>query len=549
MWTVSEPRRQVARTGEQGVILIWAIIAIAVMAVVAVTFSMLSNGTIERSKSKSERALSYPHVQSSVTKLGVALQADLASDTDNYGLSAADLATLGPAGAANVATAAGIPTQFRTVGGVYRHGPGSTFVYAGALPVVAYHETASLTSAQCAALGVTPCDTSLHGFWQIYRVELPDVASTTSIGQVVYYVRTWVGPASGSYGSDATVVRIATRPGRFADYQLISDGTVHFRAGAKINGPVHSNGFDTADPATGGVSTPYAIKAEPGVNCSSDGSLTTARKTIVTGASSGCPKQENTNRYITFLRVQTQLDDMAADAATRPDVYMYPTVDNTALAPLEHAYHIQFSGGSFRVKPPFGGWGGWQSAGSGAGAVLFKDDVIVEGGDMTTRFTVAASRPNEGSASIYIRGNVNANVTAPGKTLGLIAQGNVVIDMQGTVGACNVTMVRAAIVAAAGGVTIPPEYATQQIQTGQPRCGTEFVIDGSIAAHRPPLLYWKWVDGTWTGYDDRRYKWDKRLINATPPYFPLTGSWQATSVREANIDCYAGGRKLDANCG
>jgi hypothetical protein len=189
------------------------------------------------------------------------------------------------------------------------------------------------------------------------------------------------------------------------------------------------------------------------------------------------------------------------------------------------------------------------SAGSGSGAVLFKDDVIVEGGNMTTRFTVAASRPNAGSASIYIRGNVNPSVTAPGRTLGLIAQGNVVIDMIGTAGACNVTLVRAAIVAAAGGVTIPPEFATQQIQKDQPRCSAGLVIDGSIAAHRPPLLYWKWVDGTWTGYDDRRYKWDKRLINATPPYFPLTGNWQATSVREANVDCYAGGRKLDAKCG
>lgn len=533
--------------------LIWAIIAIAVMAVLAVTFSMLSNGTIERSKSKTDRALAYPHVQSAVTKLGVALQAELASDTDNYGLSAADLATLGPGGAANVATGAGIPTQFRTVGGVYRHAGGATFTYAGALPVVAYHESASLSAAQCASLGVSPCDTTLHGWWQIYRVELPDVTSTTTVGQVVYYVRTWVGPASGTYGSDATVVRVATRPGRFADYQLISDGTIIFGDGATISGPVHSNGFDTADPVTGGVATPYAIKADPGVLCSADGSLTTARKTIVTGASAGCPRQANTNRYITFLRVQTQLDEIVADVG-RPDVYVFPTIDNASLEPLEHAYHVQFSGGNFRIKYPMGGWSGWMSAGSGAGAVLFQDDVIVEGGNMTTRFTVAASRPNSGSASIYIRGNVNAGVTAPGKTLGLIAQGNIIVDMIGTVGACNVTTIRAAMVAAAGGVSIPPEYATDQIQQDAPRCSTPLLIDGSIAAHRPPLLELTWADDTpshpsWTGYAKRIYKWDKRLINATPPYFPLTGSWQATSVREANIDCYAGGRKLDANCG
>ena len=531
-------------------VLIWAIIAIAVMGVVGVSITMLSRGTTERSRSKSDRALTYPHVQSAVTKLGVALQSDLASDTDNFVLSAADLQRLGPAGGANVASGTQLPTQYRQVGGVYEHVPGTTrFQRVAALPSVAYHESAALTSAQCATFGIpsSDCGGPIHGWWQLYRVELPDVTSTTTVGQVVYYVRTWVGPADGSFASDATVVRVATRPGRFADYQLISDGTVMFRSGARINGPVHSNGFDTADPATGGGTTPYAIKTEANVRCLG-GSLTSARKSIDTAPSSGCPRQENTNRYITFLRVQTQIDEIAQDDAARGDVYVFPTVDNSTLEPSAHAYHVRLSGNVVQVRSPNGG--GWSSynAGNGAGAMLFRDDVVLEGGNLRTRFTIAASRPSGGAASIYIRGNVNPNVTQPGLTLGLIAQGNAVIDMQGTAGACNVTLIRAAIVAAAGGVTIPPEFATQQIQTGQPRCTQELEIDGSIAAHRPPLLYWEWVDGTWTGFTNRRYQWDKRLINATPPYFPLTGNWQATSVREANVDCYAGGRVLDATC-
>ncbi len=537
------------RRGEQGIVLIWAIIAIAVMAVIAVSFSMLSSGTLSRSKSKTDRALTTPHVQSAVTKLGIALQSDLASESDNFTLSAAELETLGQAGIDNVASAAEMPTQFRSQGGVWRHGAGSSLVQVGALPVITYHESASLTAAECSSLGVSPCDTPLHGWWQIYRIELPDVNSTTTVGQVVYYVRTWVGPANGSTGSDATVVRVATRPGRFADYQLISDGTIIFRDGASINGPVHSNGFDTADPATGGASTPYAIYTPPGVHCSADGSLTTARKSINTAAGAGCPEQANTNRYITFLRVETQIAEIAADAPSRPDVYRFGQIDNSALEPLEHAYHVRFSGGNVQVNPPGGaGWSTY-SPGSGNGAMLFEDDVVLEGGNLPTRFTIAASRPNGGAASIYISGNVNPGVTAAGKTLGLIAQGNIVLLMGNGAGACDVTLVRAALVAAAGGLTIPPEYATQQIQDGAPHCGTPLRIEGSIAAHRPPLLYWKWVDGSWAGYDDRIYIWDKRLINATPPYFPLTGTWQATSIREANIDCYAGGRVNDANCG
>jgi hypothetical protein len=545
------------RIQEQGVVLLWAIIALAVMAVIAITLTMAANGLLERSGTKSERVATYPQVQSAVTKLGVALQSQLASPGDDYALSPADLAKLSKGGASNVASSAQMPKQYQDQGGIWQRA-GASLVSVGALPVTAYHERVSLTPAQCTEFGVSPCS-NVHGWWQVYRVEKPDTTATSEVSQLVYYVRTWIAPpppsasAPPKTSSDPIVVRISARPGRFADYQLISDGTVSFRPGATIDGPVHSNGFDTDDAATGGASTPYAISVPGGVSCGPDGSLTSARKTISAAGSSDCPAQANTNRYITFLRVQTQIDDIHDDyAAHRAGVREYAAAYDSAYAdPFDTAYHVKLEGSSYRVKPPGGSWSGSISPGEGEGAVLFRDDVIVEG-DLRQRFTIAASRSSGGAASIYILDDINDDVTEKGKTLGLIAQGNVIVAMGRKAGAgdCNVKTVRAAIVAAAGGLTIPPEYATQQSQQGAPHCNGTIRIDGSIAAHRSPMLNWTWADGTWAGYTGRYYKHDRRLINATPPYFPLTGNWQATSVREANADCYApgGARIKEADC-
>ncbi|MCW2961291.1 MAG: hypothetical protein JWM25_1104 [Thermoleophilia bacterium] len=570
--------RTPARSSESGIALVYAIFIVAAVAGMTGVVMVNARASEEEARLTSDRVLTQPHVQSAITGYRMALGSRLASEADGFTLSVADMVRLAPSSATAsefVTQAAQLPAEYRAVAGVWQKSSATRIDPVPSYPMaaVAFHAPATADAATCSRLGLDPagCASNLHGFWQVYRIELPDRTSLDSNGNVTVYFRAWlqsVDRSSRPTGdvSGATVVRAELRPGRFADYQLISDGQIQFGRGAVISGPVHSNGFELArdhlDETT--VRAGSSIVVRDDVRCSTGGSLSTAEGAIdVASGGVGCATFPDSNRFISFLRVFDELDQLATDAAAgRTDVIVLPAVERPGVPGREHAWEAWLEGNRLRFRSPTGTVR-TIPAGTGSTAILVEDDILLHGGDLEGRVTIAARRLDRGSANIYIDGNVNPNTTRPGRTLGLIAQGDIVIDMEGgTSGGstptidCRVTIIRAAMIAAAGGLTIPTQYTTSTIQSRPPQCREPLLVDGSVAGHRSPNLQWQWAGwddpvnypGRWVGYWDREYRWDTRLLSSPPPYFPLTGTWQAVSVRVGNVDCYAGGRRFDARC-
>ncbi|MCW2924821.1 MAG: hypothetical protein JWM98_2225 [Thermoleophilia bacterium] len=565
------------RDGESGIVLIYAVLLVAAIGGLTAVLMINARASEGEARLTSERVLTQPHVQSAITGFRMALGARLATEADGYTLTVDDMRRLAPSDTSAsdfVTSGSALPAEFRTVAGVWQKVDANTMAPATKYPMVAvaYHSAATADPATCARLGVaaTSCNGSLHGFWQPYRVELPDRTSLDANGNVVVYFRAWlqaVDAGSRPVGrvSNPTVVRAELRPGRFADFQLISDGQIQFGRGAVISGPVHSNGFqlDLDNLRASQSAADASINVRSGARCSNAGSLSSATGTIVLPRSTSCPSHAGTNRYISFLRVFDELDQLEADARIPgTEAVVLPAVDYAGIPARQHAWQAWLLGDHVRLQSPSGQVRN-VPAGTGSTGILVQDDIVLHGGNLEGRVTIGARRTGAGSADIYIDGDVNPNVKRAGRTLGLIAQGDIVIDMEGGTGSshtpntdCDVTTIRAAMIAASGGLTIPSRYTTDEVQPSPPQCDKTLLVDGSVAGHRSPNLQWQWdgwddpanYPGRWAGYWDREYRWDTRLLSAPPPYFPLTGTWQAVSVKIGNVDCYAGDRRSDAHC-
>lgn len=563
---------------EHGSALIMAIIMMVVVAAIVASISILSSKATERSRDASRRVSNDATIQTAVTRLSFAFQNDLGSEQDYYVLTKADLeqATKVAAGQARVVTPAqlpGLPAEFATVtpGGVasvWKHdivnGKHQLVTEQNAsLGTSWVEETIAVDPSACSGAGLpaSACNQGgVRSYWQPYRMVMPDITGNEA-PNVVVYVRSFIGSISARAYSKASYARIELRPGRFADYQQISDGNVRIGSGASINGPVHSNGladgsFSTVQDAP--VAANRWIYVEGGVNCTGAASLSITKGTIYP---SGCPSVGATGQTISFLRAIDAIETIrVAAAAGRPGTRAFTATSgqrgNEGLQePFHTAWRVTLNGNSMSVRNPNGSFRANIALGR-VNAFVFDEDVRVHGSvSPDRRVTIAAERNGGATASIFVDGNI---VKGDDKTssIGLIAQGDVVLWMERPANAssvCPVNTLQAAIVAATGGVTIPTRYTTDELQSTAPNCSGTVLIDGSLAGHRPPTLIWAWSSGASTykaGFTGTRdYRWDTELKRNPPPYFPLTGTWQPFQVREANVDClFSQNRINDPNC-
>jgi hypothetical protein len=92
-----------------------------------------------------------------------------------------------------------------------------------------------------------------------------------------------------------------------------------------------------------------------------------------------------------------------------------------------------------------------------------------------------------------------------------------------------------------GTIALDPRYLSVLDQSYNGLlCNNQLHIEGALAAHRSPILYWTWNSGKGFGYPDRNYEFDENLRKAPPPEFPNASPWQAMQVKPANIDCLSG---------
>ncbi len=560
---------------ERGSAMLMSIIMVIVVALIVGAIAIMSLRTNDRSADAARRVSNDATVQAAVTRILYGFQNDLAGEHDYFTLDNQDLLALAT-GVGSTSTVLepnqlpGLPPQLAQVDDVYEHVVSGGQHRLQRVPDAAARQPASImeervqvSPAACSASGLPAqtCAGTVFAFWQVYRTDVPDITGSTP-PHVVLYVRSWLGSRQARAYSKASIARVELRPGRFADFQQISDGNVRIAEGASINGPVHSNGmadasFSTVHAAPAGAvgGSDRWIYAEPGAACTGEASLSITRGVIAAG---GCPRVGATGQTISFLRVADSVEAMRRAAiAGRPGVRVLTSSGRRGAerqrSPYDTAWRVTINGRTAAIDYPDGSSYGSIPLGR-VNAFVFDEDVRVRGTAADdVRITLAAERFGGGAASIYINGDLRKGDPQT-SAIGLIAQGDVVLWMDGGPGgsACPVHTVEAGIVAASGGMTIPTNYATPEYQPYAPKCSGTLRVHGSVAGHRPPLMVWGWTGGAGreAGYTgERRYTWDKQLKRNPPPYFPLTGSWQPYQVREANTDClYNASLRVDPGC-
>lgn len=562
---------------ERGSALIGAIIMVVVVGALVGSVTMMSSRSAERSRDASRRVNNDATIQTAVTRMTYALQNDLATIDDFYVLTRADLVELmeitgSQATVHEPASLPGLPPSLRQVDRVYEH-----VLEAGthslrevprelaALDGAVVREPMMVPPSACVSSGLPPAACAsgdLASYWQVFRVDQPDITGTEP-PNVVVYLRSFMGSAAARSWTKASHARVELRPGRFADFQQISDGNTRIGAQATISGPVHSNGladgsFSTVQEAP--TSAASWIWMDDGASCvGQKATLSITRGVIRVPSGSTCTTLGETGQTISFLRAIDSIDSIrTARARGRDSARTFSAGSlrgaQTKLEPYDTAWDVTLSGTTAAVRYPNGGAYGTIPL-DRVNAFVFDEDVKVRGtAAPDVRITIAAERSGGAAASIFVDGDLRKGDDRS-SSIGLIAQGDIILWMEnGAKGlSCPVDVVQAAMVAATGGVTIPTKYTTNEVQTTAPECGT-VIVDGSVAGHRPPTLVWRWRADNGTtyaaGYDTRRdYRWDEQLKRNPPPYFPLTGSWQAFQVREANTDClFDEGRKRDPRC-
>lgn len=543
--------------------------------------TMLAQQASTRSGDASRRVANKATVQTALTRITYGFQANLGSEQDYYRLDMEDLRAIteragSPAQVLNPASIASLPPDFKQTEYVWKHvdsphrlkrvrtaagadvRPPTFIVEEPAVPDTSACTGAGLSASVCAAGNV-------RTYWQVYRIVLADTTGNTApvIGIVV---RTWLGDRARGVWSKASYARADLRAGRFADYQQISDGNVYVASGSVISGPVHSNGLadgsfstvhDAPVGATGGSSR--WIYVEGGVNCATgEPSLSITEGVIVGPGAGSCNSRGQNGQTISFLRAVNSIDTInAAATAGQPGVRRLSSAGHAPAAssmvePITTAWRVVLNGTTMTVHYPNGTPYGTVPLGR-ANAFSFDRDVRVHGEVAPdTRVTIAASRGGA-AATIFLDGDLRKQ-HAKTSSIGLIAHGDIVF-WQSPTNACLVRRVDAAMVAATGGVTIPTKYTTVERQQNAPSCGQQLRINGTIAGHRPPTMFWSWPAAAGFGvktagyHGTRNYGWDQALKNNPPPYFPLTGTWQTVLLTEANADClFSTTKRTDPEC-
>jgi hypothetical protein len=176
-------------------------------------------------------------------------------------------------------------------------------------------------------------------------------------------------------------------------------------------------------------------------------------------------------------------------------------------------------------------------------AILFDRSITVNGTNVAGRLTLATRSPNPSvpATDITISGNLTraaASETSQ-NVIGLLAENDILISAAAP---CTTRSIDAAMVAMAGGVSLPQEHRPSVYTGLMPPTCANLDIDGSISSHASIVLRWQLRTTSMTpqtvGFTSRAYRWDPWLGYYPPPYFPLARPWELITTKTANRDCF-----------
>jgi hypothetical protein len=520
-----------ARHNEAGIAMVTAMMVMLLVAIMIALIGASVANSVDTTKARTARVVGMVPIDNGINAYQAGLQTGVVDEATDYILTTGELEKLRDKAAIDTIVADNdntINSDYRAVDGVWQ---GATFI--GTFPLDAQVSIRQKLD-----------DDNLYGYWQVYRIDLP--SGDTPTGNLIVYFRGWVDNPQGSAPTHARTVRIEFRPGRFGDYQMITDGPLTLANNIDIDGPVHSNGMpesvlDLAKPA--GVPGNATVWNSGAITCAPGAIATSASGPATISLPNECAR--GTGSYISFLRAQETFDRIRdhCDDSAGDTIYCFPAINGV--------YDVRMNGATVDVNGrsyPVGRFT----------ALLFDDDIDLRGYS-DGRVTIAAERGDTRAAAANIRlvGDIGnrliGGVALPSTTLGVIAEGNIEVDvLSGGSGSkvCPVDRIEAALVAMSGGLWISPDLitSTKQYSGAAPVCTNPVLVSASIASHRPIVMRQQYSRSTeYAGYTSRRYVWNTRFRKNPPPYFPMTDQWQIAAWRDANADCLTT-RRGDPTC-
>lgn len=364
-----------------------------------------------------------------------------------------------------------------------------------------------------------------YRFWQFLRVIGPGVPGGAD-GEVVVWMRGWQGARDGSTARAPLHARAAFTPGGFQQFQLLTDGPILFDDGARINGPVHSNGVGAGN----GLPAISPARADPDISCAGGAArLSAAPDQGIVGMPNSCKIAESSRRW-NLAVVRDSLDGIRSSVPECATQYAGVHI----ACPLSFGFvQVKLQGDSVDI--------GGQVRPIGDGLVILVHGDVMVSGHANGRVTIASdpAKAPDGVTADRARGGqirVVGDVTSNGGSIGLFTEGDVVVETDG----CPVTRLEAVVIASRGGLTIDRGYRTDIAQLDAPSCD-EFRFVGSIAAAEAPVLAWSWPAGVTAGFKKRSYTWNPRLLRAPPPWAPVIEGWQVSNWQEAPGGCVKAG--------
>lgn len=367
--------------------------------------------------------------------------------------------------------------------------------------------------------GDRPC-----AYWEVMRVDpnpLADLSlNLASHRQIGVTFRVWTADDVTPRYVQATISR-----GVFSDYQLLTDEEVEFGTGVVVTGKVHSNNYTDAGAAITGPS---------GLRCSGiDAKMTSRRGAInvaTAAARPACRISAGSGKAIDLGAMESALREV--DAACLQDTTR-----------RRYRCYGQNGGAGYRVEVGHPlrvtnlATGGRETIAHGARPYTLRFDeraVYVRNGATDPIGSVTIFAHTRDVAHIYVEGSSFGPPTTRKPVVGLLAQGDIVVD-RARVSNCGNVTINAAMMAETGTLTVPHRWRSQIKQRATPTCGT-LTVNGALATRTMPVLQLVWGNDV-RGFRNRRLNWNAGLRRVVPPMYPATGPWETGTWREANHDC------------
>jgi hypothetical protein len=383
---------------------------------------------------------------------------------------------------------------------------------------------------------------NVYGYWQLFAVGLPDFSATGQTGSsLVVYIRSWVANEQNDTVSSARIARMAFRPGRFADYQLVVNGPIDIGSGATVNGPVHSNGAPDrlfASDSNGNDPMIDAKSASCGPNARFS---TTAGKISLTG-SGGCKNA--------LASANTGIP-VNVGALAEVAEWSWLNLCSPTLTGSSPSGRFTWTCVPRGTNPGHVDLGSFLTGDATSGVLVVDGSVTVSGSvPAGQRVTVLAhnrfnAATGEAGGDIHVTADVARGVDA---SAGLYAGGDVVLEYDANAGSCPVSSVQAALIASSGQPTMPQQYRVPLKLPSDPYVCSSLTLHGSIASHYYPFLAGESGSTTVRGWNSRTLTWDPQLAVAPPPLTPLATPWQIEDYSVANRRCFTGSAPVVATC-